>query len=814
MSDSTRLDRSHRRWLEAQLRQVVRRGRVLTSEAHLASYDADGLGYKHYRPDAVVIPADGEELAVLVRRAGALGVPLVVRGAGTSLSGGPVAAQGGVVVHTSALRAIRQVEPQGLWCEVECGVTLQQLDSALRPHGLFYPPDPSSGVACTLGGNVATNAGGAHCFRHGVTGNYVLGVELLLPDGTLHRFGGPAGGRGDWLLDWKRLMVGSEGTLGAFTRLWLRLLPRPQRAWTFRATFSRLQQAEAAIHALVSHPAYPVAIELMDPRCVALVESSSFAVGLPGNAFMLIAELDGPVDWVDSHVDSVARLLRRSGAVQLDWSDRDEPREKLWRARKAAGGLLGQVSADLVVQDAVIPKGALAEALELVYAEADAAGIAVVNVFHAGDGNLHPNFLFDASQPGQLERVEAISKRLMHWVIQAGGTLSGEHGIGNDKMPYMPLVFGPDEMRLQLSAAKAFNPLHQMNPSKVFAARWFQSLAGGERSATANADGPLATAASPHTGGTGGRGLFTHFVDTVDAVVCLAAESSGAEARRILAGTPYRLPLVVDSAAPLREQIDASLYSPASARFGCWCDNVLGMNWRLADGPVVRLGERVVKSATGYDLLRLLLGSGDWLGVPLDFVLRLRPAEPLFACYRVTGDDLALAAAAAELRGSNWTHWFDSIDYGVDGRRGAAWSPQLRIVVNLSEARLPIVDRWFQRFAAAHGLRVAGQLDAAAPDDGLPDLVIKTTPDRAATLAALVAGQHAVRCLASVVTGAILVAGDGPEVDRGQIDRWARQLADQVVPLGGDCHSRWSVATAPGQAEQHWITSLFGVESS
>lgn len=461
--------------LDVRLRALLPRGRVLTSPAQLAAYGADGLGYKNYRPDAVVLPADAAELAAFMRGAKRLAVPLVMRGAGTSLSGGPVAAQGGVIVHTSALKAVPVINPHGFWCEVESGVTLNDLDAILKPHGVFYPPDPSSGPVCTLGGNVASNAGGAHCFRYGVTSNYVLGVEAVLLDGSVHRFGGPAGGRGPWREDWKRFMIGSEGTLAAFTRFWLRLLPLPEKVWTFRATYPDLTTTEAAIHALVADPSYPAAIEMLDPRGVAMVESSQMACGLPEGSFLLLVEIDGPAPLVDGRVPHVAELLRRAGSTDVTFSEEALIRQKLWKARKAAGGLLGQLSPSYVVQDAVIPKRALAEVLRLVYDEADAAGIRVVNVFHAGDGNLHPNFLFDSRVPGELEKVERISKHLMERVIAVGGTLSGEHGIGNDKSGYMPLVFGPDSMRLQLAVPAAFNPTHQMNPLKVFDDRRFGS---------------------------------------------------------------------------------------------------------------------------------------------------------------------------------------------------------------------------------------------------------------------------------------------------------------------------------------------------
>ena len=459
--------------LTSKLRQLLPRGRVLDSPAQLAGYAADALGYKSYRPDAVVIPSDADELVGFMKGARLLGVPVILRGAGTSLSGGPVAAQGGVIVHTSALTRIREINVGGFWCEVECGVALNDLDAALKPHGVFYPPDPSSGPVCTLGGNVASNAGGAHCFRYGVTSNYVLGVEVVLLDGSIHRFGGPAGGRGPWREDWKRFMIGSEGTLGAFTRFWLRLLPLPEKVWTFRATYSDLRSIEAAIHSLVEHSSYPAAIEMLDPRAVGMVESSQMAVGLPKGSFMLLMEIDGPAVLVDARVESVAEIMRRAGSNDVVFSDDHSMRQKLWKARKAAGGLLGQLSPDYVVQDAVIPKSALADVLQLVYDEADAAGIRAVNVFHAGDGNLHPNFLFDSRVPGELEKVELISARLMRRVIEVGGTLSGEHGIGNDKAAYMPLVFGPESMRLQWAVPAAFNPTHQLNPLKVFENRRF-----------------------------------------------------------------------------------------------------------------------------------------------------------------------------------------------------------------------------------------------------------------------------------------------------------------------------------------------------
>jgi glycolate oxidase len=456
-----------------QLQAAMPRGRLLTAPAQLAGYEADGLAFKRFRPDAVAIPADAGELVALVKVLSDGSTPYVIRGAGTSLSGGPVAAQGGVVIHLSRLRSIEEINVEDGYAVVESGVVLDRLNAVLRGHGLYYPPDPSTGSVCTLGGNVASNAGGVHCFRYGVTSNYVLGVEVILMDGSVVRFGGPAGGRGPWREDWKRLFVGSEGTLGIFTRFWLRVIPLPEKIWTFRATYRDLEQASEAIRQLARHPAYPSAIELMDPPCVDMVENSHMRVGLPKGSFMLLTEIDGPPELVDGRVEAIADILRACGADDVVYSDQQEERERLWKARKAQGGLLGQISPDFVVQDAVIPKRYLGEMLKFIYEQANAEGIAAVTIMHAGDGNLHPDFMLDARDPVQVEKVERIGKNLMRKVSEVGGTLSGEHGIGFDKAGYMAAHFGPVGQAMQLAIPVAFNPQHQLNPLKVFPERRF-----------------------------------------------------------------------------------------------------------------------------------------------------------------------------------------------------------------------------------------------------------------------------------------------------------------------------------------------------
>lgn len=448
-------------------------GRLLTKAAELIGYDSDGLGYKHFDPDAVAIPADVEELRALVSVIRTFNVPYVVRGAGTSLSGGPVTPQGGIVIHTSRLRKILEVNKDDLYCVVECGVVLNRLNELLAEQGLYYPPDPSSGYTSTLGGNIACNAGGIHCFKYGVTGNYVLGLEVIHPDGTIHTYGGPAGGMGEYSMDWKQLLIGSEGTLGIILKAWLRVCPQPEKIWTFRATFKAMDSVVRCVQHLVSHPVYPAAMELLDPRGVDLVENSPMACGLPKGCWLLLTEIDGPESVVNAWVKDIVELIQSLRADDVAYSDNATERKALWHARKASGGLMGQISPNLVVQDAVIPKASLGELLAFVYKEADRAGVPVVNVFHAGDGNLHPNFMFDPEVPGQLEAIEEIAGGLMKLVADLGGTLSGEHGIGNDKSKYMHFVLSQQARAMQLSVAETFNPLHQMNPGKVFSERHY-----------------------------------------------------------------------------------------------------------------------------------------------------------------------------------------------------------------------------------------------------------------------------------------------------------------------------------------------------
>jgi glycolate oxidase subunit GlcD len=455
---------------------------VLTTPAALAAYDSDGLSFHRYPPEAVVLPGSVEELKTILDWMRAENAPYTLRGAGTGLSGGAVAAEGGLLIHLSRLKRILSVDPFNQVAEVEPGVVLNNLNRHLEPLGLFFPPDPSSGFACTLGGNVAENAGGIRCFKYGVVANYVLGLEVMTPDGEQVRLGGPAGGLGPALgQDWKTLFVGSEGLLGCILKIWIRLKPIPEATRTFLATYKDLENASAAIVGLVHHPVIPVAAELMDRHCVRLVESSPFRVGLDPDAWVLLAEINGPAALVDAYAPDIEALLRNNGAASVQSTSEAAERAKLWKARKVGGGLCGQVSPDVMIQDAVIPRSRLAEVLAYIYAEADREGLPVINLFHAGDGNLHPNFLYDGRIPEQVAAVKRVGSRLMEKVVAVGGTLSGEHGIGNDKLNYLPLLFSRATLAVHQAVALTFNPEARLNPGKVLPQRRFRPVPkGGE----------------------------------------------------------------------------------------------------------------------------------------------------------------------------------------------------------------------------------------------------------------------------------------------------------------------------------------------
>ncbi|MEE9472287.1 MAG: FAD-linked oxidase C-terminal domain-containing protein, partial [Gemmatimonadota bacterium] len=430
----------------AALSAIVGPGWVRQSDAELETYAGDGLPTHRSRPGAVVIPETREQVIRIIRELASHSIPFVARGAGTGLSGGALASDDAVLVVLTRLTRILEVDPANRLAVVEPGVVNVRLSAAAAPHGLHYAPDPSSQTVCTIGGNVAENAGGPHCLKYGVTTNHVLELEVVLPDGGVATLGSRNGE--PWGPDLVGLFVGSEGLFGIATRITVRLTPVPTAVRTLLADFAALRTAGEAVSAIIRSGLVPAALEMMDRNCIGVVEASIYAAGYPTDAAaVLLVELDGAdEDAVTAECAEVELLLRESGARTVRVARDEAERTRLWQGRKKAFGALGRLSSDLVVQDTVVPRSALPDVLEQLEAIGNELGINVANVFHAGDGNLHPNMAFDGSDEAAVERVERASAAIMKVCVAAGGTITGEHGVGSDKRRYMSLMFDADTL--------------------------------------------------------------------------------------------------------------------------------------------------------------------------------------------------------------------------------------------------------------------------------------------------------------------------------------------------------------------------------
>ena len=449
------------------LAAIVGPRHVRVARAERTTYAMDGLPTHRRVPDVVVLPGTREEVIAVIRLLAALGIPFVPRGAGTGLSGGALAGDGAVLVVLTRLNRILKIDAGNRLAVVEPGVVNARLSAATRPHGLHYAPDPSSQSACTIGGNVAENAGGPHCLKYGVTANHILAVEIVLASGETVELGSPGGE--PWGPDLVGLFVGSEGNFGVATRISVRLTPLPRAVRTLLADFMALRAAGEGVSAIIAAGIVPAALEMMDQSCVRAVEDSVYAAGYPRDAAaVLLVELDGQDDGaVQAEADAVTSILKETGARSVRVARDETERERLWQGRKKAFGAMGRLSRDLVVQDAVVPRTALPDVLETIAGIAATYGLVVSNVFHAGDGNLHPNISFDATDAAMRARVETASGEIMAACIAAGGTITGEHGVGLDKLRYMPLIFDAESLGAMHAVRRVFDPEERVNPGKV-----------------------------------------------------------------------------------------------------------------------------------------------------------------------------------------------------------------------------------------------------------------------------------------------------------------------------------------------------------
>jgi glycolate oxidase len=452
--------------LAARLRGFLQPEQVLTDRQQLRTYECDGLAHYRVVPAVVVLPRTAQECADTVRACADAGVPFVARGSGTGLSGGALPHADGALIVTSQLRAIREVAPQDERAVVEPGVINLHVSRAASPHGYYYAPDPSSQQICSIGGNVAENSGGAHCLKYGFTTNHVTGVQIVTPDGDLVRLGGRAPDTPGY--DLLGAFVGSEGTLGIATEVTVRLVRLPETVRTLLAAFPGTDQAGAATSAIIAAGVVPAAVEMMDALAIEAAEAAVHC-GYPGGAgAVLIVELDGPHAEVEAQFAAVEAFCREHGAFEIRIAADDAERALFWKGRKSAFAAVGRISPDYIVQDGVIPRTALPRVLTRIAELAREHGVRVANVFHAGDGNLHPLVLFDETVPGQAERAEAVSGAILDICVEHGGSITGEHGVGVDKAKHLPSMYTAADLDTMHLLRCAFDPRGLSNPGKIF----------------------------------------------------------------------------------------------------------------------------------------------------------------------------------------------------------------------------------------------------------------------------------------------------------------------------------------------------------
>ena len=440
-------------------------GALLTDAADLLTYESDALVHLRATPGAVVLPTSAADVQSVVRLCHRHGVPFVARGHGTGLSGGALPVENGVVIGLSRLNRILDVDIPNLRVVVEPGVTNLEITRRVASSGCYYAPDPSSQIVCSIGGNIAENSGGAHCLKYGFTVHHVLGVEAVLPDGELVHIGGPVLDRPG--LDLLSVLVGSEGTLAIVTKATLRLLRRPDAVLTLLAGFDSIDAAGVAVSSIIGGGIVPAAVEMMDRLTIEAAEAAVHPRFPDANA-VLIVELDGPKAEVDEQFAVVESVCRASGATSVEIARDPSQRERIWKGRKAAFAAMGRVSPSYYVQDGVVPRTRLPEVLRRIRDLEARSGLRIGNVFHAGDGNLHPLICYDESIPGQAQHAEEVAAEILKYCIEAGGALTGEHGIGTDKRAYMPTMFTGDDLDTMQLVRCAFDPGGLCNPGKVF----------------------------------------------------------------------------------------------------------------------------------------------------------------------------------------------------------------------------------------------------------------------------------------------------------------------------------------------------------
>jgi glycolate oxidase len=450
----------------AELQEAIGEEKVLSSPVDLIAYSFDGT-FEQHAPEAVVLPETDEDVAAVIKVASRLEVPVVARGMSSGLAGGSIPFSGGVVVSLTRMNRILEIDEENMTVSVEAGVVTADLQAEVEKLGLFFPPDPSSNRQSTIGGNIACDAGGPRCLKYGVTGDYVLGLAVVLHDGRLLETGGKSI-KNVVGYDLTSLFVGSEGTLGIITRALLRLVARPQFVRTALAYFPSLDDSSRTASAILSAGIVPATLELMDETAMTCIEEAMH-LGLPLDVeAMLIIETDGSdEEAVVREIGEVARICRETGAREVKVARDEAERDTLWKARRSVSPSLARQAPNKLGEDITVPRSAIPEAIRRIRAISESYGLPMVIFGHAGDGNLHPNVLFDRRDPGQWEKVEQIVGEVFNVALELGGTLSGEHGVGTFKLPYVEQALGATSIDIQWRVKRALDPQNILNPGKV-----------------------------------------------------------------------------------------------------------------------------------------------------------------------------------------------------------------------------------------------------------------------------------------------------------------------------------------------------------
>ena len=449
-----------------ELSRLYPANRLLLQPGELAPYESDALTAFRSRPVGVVIPESHDEVIETVKLCHRYAVPFVARGSGTSLSGGSLPGKDGIVIALNRFNRILRLDPKERIAIVEPGVINLNVSQAAAPDGLYYSPDPSSQQICTIGGNVAFNSGGAHCLKYGMTSNHVLAIKAVLPDGEVVQLGSQSTeGVGPDLIG---LFVGSEGLFGIALEITLRLLPRPEKYQTLLAAYHTLEAAGEAVARVVASRLLPGAMEIMDRLAIQAAEAAVHPNYPQGAEGVLIVELEGEAEQVAEEYKRLEKVIQESGAYEVRVAQDEADRQRIWKGRKSAFSAVGRLSPDFIVQDGVVPRSRLGEALAEIKKLSDAYGIRVANVFHAGDGNLHPLILYDGREAGALDRAEKLAGEILQMCIRFGGSITGEHGVGMEKRDYLPKMYGEIDMDVMWKLRCAMDPLQIANRGKMF----------------------------------------------------------------------------------------------------------------------------------------------------------------------------------------------------------------------------------------------------------------------------------------------------------------------------------------------------------